>query len=324
MKIDFNPVSFKANGSAQVTNGTPVETNPLMEALNLDNEHAAKSKSKVELFNYRLHDDNWSKTYEHSTNTLRVKFPNCYDGTEYNIYPDGRVVESNGWTSPSVIIDKHEELSKYVEAMKDYQTKLAGTFVTNPQQKSSVGFGAGTAWEGFTNPANAPRTSAPVQAQNTGVENSVAKVDVPEQKVDTPADSRVVNKQMEALQTPEPAQKQKTTFKEKIANVWKFFTTLGRMTTAVFKGIGYGAATAASLLAGSWLFNTLPKAFSKEGPKFAQILKHPIKNISKSGKIIAGIGAAAVFAYHLIAGKLSANQRTAVIDHKLHVGHRDV
>jgi hypothetical protein len=45
--------------------------------------------------------------------------------------------------------------------------------------------------------------------------------------------------------------------------------------------------------------------------------------MGKGGKIIAGIGSALVLGYHLVVGKLEANQRTAVIDHKMKTGHRD-
>lgn len=122
----------------------------------------------------------------------------------------------------------------------------------------------------------------------------------------------------------EQPEKKKTTFREKIANVWKFFSAADKMIGATIKGIIYGTLTGTVLTAGAWVFKALPKAFTKEGPKFMEIVKQPLKHIGKSGKIIAGIGAAAVMAYHLISGKLQTNQRTAVIDHKMKTGHRDV
>lgn len=312
MKINFNPVSFKGNSPVHDLNGKPVEDNPMMAALRLDSEHAAKAKNKVELFNYRLHDDNWSKVYDNSTKTLHIKFPNSFDGTEYDVTHTGKVIESDGWSSPRVILDKHEELGKYVLAMKDFQMQSAGTFTPSSQSKDKIGFGSGEAFEGFTNPINTITT--PKTPVDSGVNASESAAVQPEKKtVETPLDK-----------TAEETPKKKTTLKEKFANVWKFFANLGQMTKAVGKGLLYGSATAASLLAGSWLFNTLPKAFTKEGPKLMQVIKHPITHIGKSGKIIAGIGAALVMAYHLIAGRLTANQRTADIDHKLHVGHRDV
>lgn len=114
------------------------------------------------------------------------------------------------------------------------------------------------------------------------------------------------------------------TFKEKTAALWKFFASANQLANAYVKGLFYACATGAGLLGVSWVFNTLPKAFKKEGPKFAEILKHPLKNIPKSGKVIAGLGATVVMGYHAVQGKLKANQRTAEIDHKMKIGHRDV
>lgn len=121
-----------------------------------------------------------------------------------------------------------------------------------------------------------------------------------------------------------PGQKSGKSFNESVANFWKFFSVANQMANAALKGLFYGALTGVSLLTGSWLFKSLPKAFSKEGPSLWQTLRHPINNISKTGKVVAGVGSGLVLAYHLIKGKLDANQNTAVIDHKLKVGHRTV
>ena len=118
--------------------------------------------------------------------------------------------------------------------------------------------------------------------------------------------------------------KKKSSLNESVADVWKFISVANQMANASLKGLFYGTLTGVSLLTGSWIFKSLPKAFSKEGPGLWQTLRHPINNIGKSGKVIAGIGSSAVLAYHLVKGKLDANQKTAVIDHKLKVGHRDV
>lgn len=149
----------------------------------------------------------------------------------------------------------------------------------------------------------------------------------PETKVETnnatnPQIPEDVPDSFENLQ-PEGSEKPKKSLKNGVANVWKFFSTANQMTRSTLKGIFYGAATAVGLLGGSWIFKALPNAFSKEGPTLKNTIKHPLKAVGKSGKIIAGIGAGAVLAYQLIAGKLEANQKTAVIDHKMYTGHRD-
>ena len=141
--------------------------------------------------------------------------------------------------------------------------------------------------------------------------------------VDNQNSDEYKNSSENAIQNAQP-QKKGTAFNESVANVWKFFSVANKMANAALKGLFYGALTGTSLLAGSWLFKSLPKAFSKEGPSLLQTLRHPINHIGKSGKIIAGVGSGLVLGYHLIKGKLDANQNTAVIDHKLKVGHRTV
>lgn len=108
-----------------------------------------------------------------------------------------------------------------------------------------------------------------------------------------------------------------------VASFWKFMTTANQMANSALKGLFYGTLTGIALLGGSWIFKALPKAFTKEGPTLWNTIRHPLKNIGKSGKIIAGIGSAAVLGYQLVAGRLAANEKTAVIDHKLKIGHRD-
>lgn len=130
--------------------------------------------------------------------------------------------------------------------------------------------------------------------------------------------------QVPDVQISQVSQKTSKTIGENVASVWKFFTVANQMANAALKGLFYGALTGVALLSGSWLFKSLPKAFSKEGATLWQTVRHPLKNISKSGKAIAGVGSGLVLAYHLIKGKLDSNQSTAVIDHKLKVGHRNV
>lgn len=108
------------------------------------------------------------------------------------------------------------------------------------------------------------------------------------------------------------------------AKIWKFFAVANQMANSSLKGIFYGALTGVTFLTGSWLFKSLPNAFSKEGATIWQTIRHPLKNIGKPGKVIAASASGLVLAYHLVKGKLEANQKTAVIDHKLKVGHRDV
>ena len=60
-----------------------------------------------------------------------------------------------------------------------------------------------------------------------------------------------------------------------------------------------------------------------ENKKFFEILTQPLKSAGKGGKIAAAVAALAVAASYIISGKLSANENAAVIDHKMHTGHRE-
>lgn len=123
-------------------------------------------------------------------------------------------------------------------------------------------------------------------------------------------------------QKPAPKQpKKRSSLREDISKIAKFFTTLGEMTKASFKAAGYGALTVAASLAGFWAFGAVPKGF-KKGNNVLDAFKHPIKNISKKGKFITALLGLGVASYHLIKGKLISNQRTANVDHQLKTGHR--
>ena len=110
-------------------------------------------------------------------------------------------------------------------------------------------------------------------------------------------------------------------FTRGISDIWTTFSVAGTMTVAAAKGLFYGAITGAGVVAASTILRT--SELLKEGTKFFEIYKHPLKSAGKTGKIIAGVASAVVLASYLIAGKLQANQNAAVIDHKMHTGHRD-
>lgn len=109
--------------------------------------------------------------------------------------------------------------------------------------------------------------------------------------------------------------------REDISKIAKFFTTLSEMTKASFRAVGYGALTVAASLTGFWAFGAVPRGL-KKGNNILDAFKHPVKNISKKGKVITALLGLGVASYHLIKGKLISNQRTANVDHQLKTGHR--
>ena len=109
--------------------------------------------------------------------------------------------------------------------------------------------------------------------------------------------------------------------KDGIADTWKFFSAAGTMIGATVKGLFYGALTSAGVVAGATILNT-PKVI-KEGKSVFQALRHPLETAGKAGKIYAVLAGVAVLAAKVVAGKLRANQKTAVVEHKMKVDHRN-
>ena len=132
---------------------------------------------------------------------------------------------------------------------------------------------------------------------------------------------------LEANAAKQPKPKKASFIRRAISGVAKFFAATGQMIKATAKALFYGATTAVGTLAGAWLVGTLPRAvkagkFAKNGG-WQEIFKHPIKNVSKTGKIVTGVLTAGVMALHLIKGWLKSNEKTANIDHRWKTGHRE-
>ena len=126
---------------------------------------------------------------------------------------------------------------------------------------------------------------------------------------------------LEAKAAEQPKPKKASFIRRAISGVAKFFATVGQMIKATGKALFYGTTTAVSTLAVAWLAGPLPRAI-KAG-NVAEVLKHPVKNIGKAGKIVTGVLTAGVMALHLIKGWLKSNEKTANIDHRWKTGHRE-
>lgn len=111
-------------------------------------------------------------------------------------------------------------------------------------------------------------------------------------------------------------------FKEATANVWKFFTVAGTMGVATAKGLWQGALTGAAVFASATIIKGIAKVIKKE-ITVSDIFTHPLKTGGKTGKLLAFAAGALVLTGHLVAGKLQANQKSAVIEHKIDVPHVD-
>ncbi len=156
----------------------------------------------------------------------------------------------------------------------------------------------------------------PVVSFRAAETNNTAKpVNIP------PSSSNLQDSVELSTKQQEKKEEKKRPFRNFIANVAKFFATTTEMVKGTVKGTAYGLTTGAAILTGGWLFGALPSGFRKGG-SLKEVCKHPLKSIGTKSKIIAGVAAFAVGAYHVIAAKLKANQKTANVDHQLKTGHR--
>jgi len=110
-------------------------------------------------------------------------------------------------------------------------------------------------------------------------------------------------------------------FTRGISDLWTAMSVAGTMTVATAKGLFYGALTGAGVIGVSTILNM--SKLMGENQKFFEILKHPVRSAGRGEKIAAAAASIAVLASYLISGKLTANENAAVIDHKMHTGHRD-
>lgn len=107
-------------------------------------------------------------------------------------------------------------------------------------------------------------------------------------------------------------------FRKGLASIAKFFTATEEITKGTAKGAVYGTMTGFGCLAAGWLFGALPKGL-KKGGSLKETFKHPIKSMGTTAKVISGLAAASVAVYHIVKGKLQANQRNAFVDQKLNL-----
>lgn len=89
----------------------------------------------------------------------------------------------------------------------------------------------------------------------------------------------------------------------KVAYAWINFS---EGTKGILKGLFYGGLTGGVIAGGDKIVSKFKK-----------------KPMGKIGKILAPIAGVVVFAYQFIMARLTANQRTANVDHMLYDGHRN-
>ena len=349
MKVALNPnVSFRANlideakngsnqsGTIQVPIGAPLNNRPVsqeeMDKNLAEFNQALKDGQKVETVITSKH---WDKVYMPGENAVHAKMPGAYDGLEYTIYSNGKVVTETGWGQPKVERESDEKLAKYVEQMKNGTITEAATFskeansLKDIQNENKLVEIKETLKSRKWKKTYLPESDVIWVEQKRvkdGVAYCIEKDGTVKETYPSEGKSEVIiesNKDMSKIFNDIKADetKPKKSFgykvRDAIGDTWKFFSATGTMTMATAKGIVYGAGAGIGVVMGAALLKLI------EHPKnYKEIFTNPLKAAGKTGKILAGTAAALLLVSNIVAGKLQANENTAVIEHKMNTDHR--
>ena len=363
MVVDFNPaISFKSDTNLianAIKNQQKQQSEDIVKAPSIDgtdtyvkklpDEELTKMDKEIKaaLEEGRsvegiIKGTHWEKVYNKFNNTIHMKIPNSYDGNEYTLYSDGKVVVTNGWGKNEVEMEANEKMAKYFEQIKNGKTPKVNSSISDVAQQAELTEGEllkkvtdfqdrfqSRKWEKKFLPES-DIIFIRQKKMTDGTEyilekdGTVKEVGLRTKSIVLMEPNSRMAEEFNKIKARETSTDEKSLWydtKNVIADVMKFFSMLGTMIGATAKGALCAAGTGIGVIMAATILRT-PKLL-KEGVKILDIYKHPAASAGKTGKIIAGVGALAMFAGHIIAGKLRANQDTAVIEHKFRVDHRD-
>jgi hypothetical protein len=292
----------------------------------------------------------WEKVYLPESNSVHAKMTGASDGLEYDIYPDGKVVTTSGIAgTQKVERESDEKLASYVAQMKvlhengvspknDLELE-SGNSVNKTYTQTELDEKANVFAERLKSrnwkKEYLPENDIIVVRQKrvkdgleyminndgtvleTGLRDKAVKIIEPNRE-----SAKTFAKYKKKLDPNAPKTSIWMKGKEAVADVWKFFTVSAAMGVATAKGLWQGALTGAAVLATAILAKGAIAVIKNE-KTVSDIIKNPLKTAGKSGKILAAAAGALVLTAHLIAGRLEANQKSAVIEHKVDVPHVD-
>ena len=371
MNVTFNPyVNFKSETNLiaeagrkivkeqeQSSNTVSTPTSSLKQGQNDRFERIAKEMiEEGKSIDTIIKGKHWQKTYDPATNTVYAKIPNSYDGNEYTIYPDGKVVVTNGWGKNEVEREANEELADYVKQRKEeYENEIHKGFenksdIEKPvsDEKSNQYTSREYTQAELDEKANvfAERLKSRKWKKEYLPENDIIVIRPKRLKDDIEYmiknDGTVLETGLRSKATVivEPNSQSAKTFakykkkldpnapktslwmkgKEVVADIWKFFSVAGTMGVATGKGLWQGAITGASVIAAASIIRGT-MAFFKSKQPISNIILKPLQTAGLAGKLAALAAGGAVLAANIIAGKMKANQNSAVIEHKIDVPH---
>lgn len=287
----------------------------------------------------------WEKVYNSEDDTVHLKIPNSYDGNEYTVYSDGKVVVTNGWGKNEVEMEANERMAKYVKAMKEgkvdeylaelEQVELKSNGNSLASNKSKAELFKKTLHDRQWKKEYLPESDIIVirnKRVKDGVEYMIEKdgtvkefgLRIKPTVIIEPSieGAKEFGKLKEKLNNKNPNEPTSLWYKMKkgVANVWKFFSVTGTMAAATVKGAVEGVVAGAGVFALTSVVRGIYNVAFKNA-KVLEVLKNPLQTAGKTGGSLAIFAFGAALIYEAVAGKLKANQNSAVIEHKMDVEH---
>ena len=277
----------------------------------------------------------WEKKYDKASNTVHIKIPNSYDGNEFTVKADGTVIKTSGWSNPEIIMEANQEMADYVKAVKNGKVDEYFAQSDKLANMSKADIFKETLQNHQWKKEYLPESDIIAIKQrkaNDGVEYMIEKDGtVKECGANRKAEiiiepsidgAKEFGKIKAKLSGENDNVKTSLWYKMKnaVANIWKFFSVTGTMAAATAKGAAEGVVAGAGALVATALLRGAYKVIATDA-KFNDVIKHPFKTAGKFGAAMATIAGGAVLAAEVIAGRMRANQNSAVIEHKMDVAH---
>lgn len=294
-----------------------------------------------------LKSKHWEKIYNPESNTIHAKIPNSHDGNEYTVYPDGKVVVTNGWGKNEVEREANRELAEYVKEMKSaYENEKQAEVEPKSNAYTSIEYTQAELDEKaniFKERLNSRKWGKEYLPENdiimirpkrlkdgleymikndgtvleTGLRQKATVIIEPNSE-----SAKTFAKYKRKLDPNAPKKSLWEKGKEAVADVWKFFSVAGTMSVAAAKGLWQGLLTGAAVLGAVTILRGA-SAVIKNQKTIADVIKAPLKTAGMPGKVLSIIAGGLVLTGHLIAGRMKANQNSAVIEHKIDVPHEN-
>lgn len=361
MKVSFNPsVSFRQNlieqrvAAQQTQTGTAkdefVSSPKVPSSEPLPPEVIARYQKEWEAtmeegksLDGIIKGTHWEKVYSPETDSVHIKIPNSYDGAEFTIKSDGTVIKESGWSNPEIILKNSKNMADYVKAMKEgkvdeyLKAEELSPKNGNPQtsDKSKEELFKETLHNRQWKKEYLPESDIIVISNKKiqdGVDYMMEKDGTVKEFGTGIKPTVIIEPSIEGVkefgklkaklsgEKDQPNSSAWYKMKNAVANIWKFFTVTGTMATATAKGVAEGVVAGVGVLAGTTLLRGAYKVITTDA-KIKDVAKHPFKTAGKAGALLAAIAGGAVLAGEIIAGRMKANQKSAVIEHKLDVAH---